>query len=172
MTDSDISTDDDDDNDDDVLDLSDTQKQLLAELPATINELSSALSIAPTTVRYHLNELDAKGVRLIKDNHTSRLTLAGYHHLTVSDSRLPDPPSLSTVQSISLGFLLIVSPLWFVWILELLVQTSELTDATLTFFIYQIPPLATYHGLMYLLFAVCWIAGTYLIATAFFRSFE
>lgn len=156
----------------DVPELSDVQKQLLADLPATTSELASALHIQPTTVRYHLNELDSKGVRLIKDNHTSRWMLAGYQYLTVSDSRLPDPPSLSTLQSICLGFLLIVSPLWFVWVFELLVQTAELTDATLTFFIYDIPPLATYHGLMYLLFAVNWTAGTYLIATAFFRSLE
>lgn len=166
MTDSDGSA------DGDMLDLSDMQTRLLAELPATVKELSSALDIKPTTVRYHLNELDEKGVRLLKDNHTNRLVLAGYQHLVVSDNRLPDPPSVSTVQSICLGFLLIVAPLWFVWVLELLVQTSELTDATLTFFVYQIPPLATYHGLMYLLFSVCWIAGAYFIATSFFRSPE
>jgi len=59
-----------------------------------------------------------------------------------------------------------------VWVLELLITTSELTDSTLTFFIWQIPSLATYHLLMYLLFAINWSVGTWLIATAFFRSLD
>jgi hypothetical protein len=56
--------------------------------------------------------------------------------------------------------------------LELLITTSELTDSGLVFFVWSIPPLATYHALMYLLFVVNWGVGVWLIATAFFRQLE
>jgi hypothetical protein len=59
-----------------------------------------------------------------------------------------------------------------VWHLELLVSTSELTDSTLTFIVYKVPPLAVYHGLMYLTFIVNWGVGGWLVATAFSRSLE
>jgi len=150
--------------------LSDVQRRFLAALPATTTELASELGVKPTTIRYHREELDDKGIRLLKDNRTGRWTLAGHHEFTVEDSRLPDAPTLTPLTSVALGFLTIVSPLWFVWVLELLITTSELTDSTLTFFIWQIPPLATYHLLMYLLFLINWSVGTWLIATAFFRS--
>lgn len=156
----------------DAMDLSETQRQFLAYLPATRNELAEHLGLAPTTVSYHRKQLDEKGVRLVRDNHTNRWMLAGYQEFTVSDSRLPDAPRLSSLQSVALGFLTIVSPLFFVWILELLITTSELTDSGLVFFIWSIPPLATYHGLMYLLFVVNWGVGVWLIATAFFRQLE
>lgn len=67
----------------------------------------------------------------------------------------------------AIGFLLIVSCLWFVWILELLITTSELTDTRLVFFVWNISPLAAYHLLMYVLFLANWIAGSYLLATSF-----
>jgi len=151
-------------------DISDQQEQLLAALPATSNELAAELEIKATTVRYHLEQLDEKGVRLFKDNRTGRWTLAGHQEFVVQDSRLPDAPTLSPLASVGLGFLTIVSPLWYVWVLELLITTGELTDSTLTFFVWQVPPLASYHSMMYLLFLVNWTVGTWLIATAFFRS--
>jgi len=151
-------------------DLSDMQRQFLAALPATTNELAAELEVKPTTVRYHREELDDKGVRLMKDGRSGRWTLAGHQEFTVEDTRLPDAPTLSPLTSVMLGFLTIVSPLWFVWVLELLITTSELTDSTLTFFVWAVPPLATYHLLMYLLFLINWSVGVWLIATAFFRS--
>jgi biotin operon repressor len=156
----------------DDMQLSEAQRRFLAYLPADRNELAEELDIAPTTVSYHRKELDKKGVRLVRDGHTGRWMLAGYQEFNVSDSRLPDAPRLSSLQSICFGFLINVTPLVFVWVLELLITTSELTDTSLVLFIWNIPPLATYHGLMYLLFATNWTVGTWLIATAFFRQLE
>jgi biotin operon repressor len=156
----------------DDMQLSEAQRRFLAYLPADRNELAEELDIAPTTVSYHRKELDKKGVRLVRDGHTGRWMLAGYQEFNISDSRLPDAPRLSSLQSIALGFLTVLSPQWFIWVLELLVNTRELTDTSLVFFIWSIPPLATYHALMYLLFIVNWSVGTWLIATAFFRQLE
>jgi hypothetical protein len=152
--------------------LSEAQRRFLAYLPADRNELAEELDIAPTTVSYHRKELDKKGVRLIRDGHTGRWMLAGYQEFNISDSRLPDAPRLSSIQSICFGFLLITSPLFFVWVLEILITTVDLREPVLTFFIWDISSLATYHALMYLLFVVNWGVGTWLIATAFFRQLE
>jgi hypothetical protein len=156
----------------DDMQLSQQQRRFLGHLPATRNELARELDVDPTTISYHRRELDEKGVRLIRDNHTNQWMLAGYQEFKISDSRLPDAPRLSSLQSIILGFLLVVSPLWFVWVLELLVTTTDLSEPVLTFLVWKIPSLATYHLLMYLLFAVNWTVGVWLIATAFFRQLE
>jgi len=65
-------------------DLSDMQQRFLAALPATTNELASELGVKPTTIRYHRDELDDKGVRLLKDNRTGRWTLAGHQEFAIN----------------------------------------------------------------------------------------
>jgi|APHM01.1.fsa_nt_gi hypothetical protein len=147
------------------------QKKLLAQLPATRSELASALDIDETTVSHHKSKIDEKGIRFVRDERTGKLALAGHQDLVV-DSGIPNPPILSAWQSIGLGLLLILCPVFFVWHAELLVSTAELTDSTLTFIVYKVPPLAVYHLLMYLTFIVNWVVGGWLVATAFSRSLE
>jgi|APHM01.1.fsa_nt_gi hypothetical protein len=89
----------------DDMQLSQQQRRFLGHLPATRNELARELDVDPTTISYHRRELDEKGVRLIRDNHTNQWMFAGYQEFKISDSRLPDAPRLSSLQSIVLGFL-------------------------------------------------------------------
>jgi hypothetical protein len=147
------------------------QKKLIANLPATRSELASALDIDETTVSHHKGKIDEKGIRFVRDERSGQLALAGHQDLVV-DSGIPNPPILSAWQSIGLGLLLILVPVFYVWHLELLVSTSELTDTTLTFIVFRVPPLAVYHLLMYAMFILNWLAGAWLIATAFSRSLE
>lgn len=79
---------------------------------------------------------------------------------------IPDPLKDGKVVKVVGGALLLLAPVWFVWQLELLVQTDDLREPELTFFVWEISSLAVYHGLMYLLFIVTWIAGTWVIYTA------
>jgi len=64
----------------------------------------------------------------------------------------------SKLQTI-LGILLALAPVIFVWTMELLVTSEELTDSGLVFFIWEIPPLAAYHATMYVMFLVSWIGA-------------
>lgn len=64
------------------------------------------------------------------------------------------------------GVLQIVLPVWFVWMLELAVQTSEIRDTTYTFVVWSADPILTYHLLMYMLFIVSWVTGIWIITSA------
>lgn len=152
--------------------LSSEQRQLIAKMPATTRELADTLDIKPSTVAYHRKQLDKKGVRLVQDQHTRDWMLAGYQAFTIDDSRLPEIPAISPIKRVGIGLVTIIVPICFVWMLELLITTAELTDTILTFFIYPVPALAVYHGVMYALFISNWLVGAWIIATAFHRRIE
>jgi len=65
-----------------------------------------------------------------------------------------------------LGIAVIITPLIFVWTMELAVTTSEIADVELTFYVWIIPTLAAYHSTMYALFAASWIGGGWIIYDA------
>lgn len=64
----------------------------------------------------------------------------------------------STKKSV-LAILLSISPVIFVWNMELAVEAEEITDMYYIFYIWEIRPLVVYHMSMYLMFLVCWLSA-------------
>jgi hypothetical protein len=61
------------------------------------------------------------------------------------------------------SLLLAVSPVVFVWHMELVVKTDEIKDGSLSNGFIEPNPLLVYHFLMYVMFLVCWLSAYLLI---------